>query len=88
MRVRLTWRERAWLGGLAVAALAWALLLAALLQRPDGLLHFWTLDVGQGDALLLQTPGGQDVLIDGGPDPQTLERELGAHLSPAWRAFL
>ena len=26
------------------------------------------LDIGQGDAILIKTPGGQNVLIDGGPD--------------------
>jgi len=64
-----------------------ALLLAALGQRPDGLLHFWTLDVGQGDSLLIGTPGGQAVLIDGGPDPAVATRQLGRHL-PFWQHTL
>jgi len=34
------------------------------------------LDVGQGDAILLQDPSGQVVLVDGGPDPRTLDRAL------------
>lgn len=37
------------------------------------------LDVGQGDAVLIQTPFGQNILIDGGPDGsviQKLEDEL------------
>jgi competence protein ComEC len=84
---RLTWQDRAWLAGLVALAVALALLVAALFQRPDGLLHFWALDVGQGDALLLQTPQGQDVLIDGGPDPAVLERQLSSHL-PFWQRDL
>lgn len=32
------------------------------------------LDVGQGDAIFLQTPSGQQILIDGGPDNIILER--------------
>ncbi len=40
------------------------------------------LDVGQGDAILIKTPGGQNVLIDGGPDKTVLKR-LGENL-PWW----
>ena len=41
------------------------------------------LDVGQGDAYLVEL-GGAIVLIDGGPDPARLVQELGASLPP-WR---
>ncbi len=34
------------------------------------------LDVGQGDAILLQDPSGQAILVDGGPDPRMLDRAL------------
>ncbi|MDD4900522.1 MAG: ComEC/Rec2 family competence protein [Patescibacteria group bacterium] len=39
------------------------------------------LDVGQGDAILIKTPAGQNVLIDGGPD-KTVVRRLSENL--AW----
>jgi len=31
-------------------------------------------DVGQGDAALIQTPAGQNILVDGGPDERVLEK--------------
>lgn len=37
------------------------------------------LDVGQGDAILIQTPNGQDILVDGGPGRAVL-RGLGDEL--------
>lgn len=37
------------------------------------------LDVGQGDASLIKTPGGQVILIDGGPDNKVLQG-LGKNL--------
>lgn len=40
----------------------------------DGLLHVYFLDVGQGDAQLIQGPNGRQVLIDGGPDKTILQR--------------
>jgi competence protein ComEC len=41
------------------------------------------LDIGQGDAYLVEA-GGKIALIDGGPDPARLLAELGASLPP-WR---
>jgi competence protein ComEC len=53
------------------------------LTQPDGKLHVSFLDIGQGDAILIQTPNGQDILIDGGPDPQKIALELSERL-PFW----
>jgi competence protein ComEC len=44
------------------------------------------LAVGDGQAVLLRGPQGA-ILIDGGPTPQRLKDELGAHLPP-WQAKL
>ena len=40
----------------------------------DGKLHVYFLDVGQGDAIFIQTPSGRQILIDGGPDNTVLQR--------------
>lgn len=48
----------------------------------DGKLHLIVCDVGQGDAILIRTPRGSDILIDGGPDDSVLDC-LSNHL-PFW----
>lgn len=46
-----------------------------------GVLRVSFLDVGEGDAVLIQSPSGTRVLIDGGPDDSVL-RQLGGTLLP------
>ena len=53
----------------------------AILNMPDDKLHVSILDVGQGDAILIQTPNHQNILIDGGPSPQAINIELGKKLA-------
>lgn len=45
---------------------------------------FTALDVGQGDAILIQTTDHQDILIDGGPDDRVIDR-LSQTLPPGDR---
>lgn len=68
------------LGGLLVATL---LIWAAVLSLPDGRLHVVFFDVGQGDAILIQSPHGHQMLIDGGPSPSALLGGLGRAM-PFW----
>ena len=73
------------LGGTALVLtfLVWA----TALTQPDGKLHVWFLDVGQGRAVLIQTPNGAQILVDGGPNPARLRSAVGDAL-PFWDAEL
>ena len=81
---RLTRADRAWLLGLLAGAVALVLLWAVVVQQPDRRLHLRVLDVGQGDALLLTTPAGHTILVDGGPDAGRTLGHLG-HYLPFWQ---
>jgi competence protein ComEC len=59
-----------------VTVLVWRSLLAV----PDGRLHLEMLEVGSGDAFLIQTPTGRYVLVDGGPSTRALSDALGRRL--------
>ena len=74
-------------------ALAWALVILPLAAYAwwdafddDGRrLTLSILDVGQGDAILIETPAGRRVLVDGGPSGVGLARALGGELPPSAR---
>ncbi len=51
--------------------------IASLRAQPDGDLHVWLLDVGHSNGVLIQTPGGAQVLIDGGRFPSRLLTQVG-----------
>jgi competence protein ComEC len=59
-----------------VVVLVWRSALAV----PDGRLHLEMLDVGSGDAFLIQTPTGRYLLVDGGPSTRALSDALGRRL--------
>ncbi|HSH21159.1 MAG TPA: ComEC/Rec2 family competence protein [Candidatus Caenarcaniphilales bacterium] len=69
------------LGATAAALVLLFVLVAA--ARPDGRLHMTVLDVGQGDAILVEGPSGGRMLVDTGPDPDRLVGLLDARI-PAW----
>ena len=62
------------------AALLATLVVISVAERSDGNLHVTVLDIGQGDAILVEAPNGATALIDGGPDPDLTLRRLGANL--------
>ncbi len=69
---------------MAVAGLVLAVAIAATAyaRHPDGRVHISVLDVGQGDAILVEGDSGSRMLIDGGPDPDRLIVELDARFPP------
>jgi competence protein ComEC len=54
------------------------------LNGPDGRMHVTFLDVGSANAVLVKTPGGHFVLINGGGSPSRLGDALGRRI-PAFR---
>jgi competence protein ComEC len=60
-----------------VIGLVAVLALVTIAGRPDGRLHLTVLDIGQGDAILVEAPSGATMLVDGGPDPELTLRRLG-----------
>ncbi len=79
-RLRVNLGERTVFGVSLVAAM---LVFTWANTQPDGLLHLTFLDVGQGDAIFIETPSGRQILIDGGNFPTVLNQHLGRHI-PFW----
>lgn len=67
---------------LGIAAVLLVVPIFGLSYNPPKELEVDFLDVGQGDAILIKSPFGQNILIDGGPDSSVIE-ELGKNL-PFW----
>jgi competence protein ComEC len=63
---------------MVIAVVTWR----AVFTVPDGNLHITFLDVGSADAMLIQTPGGRHILVNGGPSASMLSDGLGRRLPP------
>ncbi len=79
-RPRVRARYRWTLAGTALVLVVAGSVVAA---RPDGSVHVIVLDVGQGDAVLLEGDRGGRILVDGGPDPSVLMADLDRYI-PTW----
>lgn len=55
-------------------------------EPQGGELRVWFLDIGQGDATLIETPNGEQILVDGGPGDAVLTK-LGQIMSPLDRTI-
>jgi competence protein ComEC len=71
------WTAVSLTGLAAILVLVWGT------SRPDGNLHIAFLDVGQGDAIFIQTPSGRQIIVDGGRFPSVLSEHLGRQI-PFW----
>lgn len=78
LTTRLGWKALA-----GAAAVLLVLAFRAWRALPDGRLHVAFLDVGEGDAIFIQTPAGRQVLVDGGPTGTALLSQLGRRM-PFW----
>jgi competence protein ComEC len=78
-KIPMAGKKWSFLSLLLLAALVWSF----VVNSQDDKLHVNFLDVGQGDAILVQTPNHRNILIDGGPSPQSINLELGKKL-PFW----
>lgn len=63
--------------------LVWAQVFAG----PDGKLHVYFFDVGQGDSALIVTPEGKQVLVDGGPGTGSATAALSGPLPSGDRSI-
>jgi len=71
------------LGVAIVLALATVLVWLLIMASPGDRLSVTFLDVGQGDAILIRSPSGHNILVDGGPSGEAITAALGRHL-PFW----
>jgi competence protein ComEC len=69
------------LGIAIVLALASVLVWLLILGSPGGRLTVTFLDVGQGDAILIRSPSGHNILVDGGPSGEAITAALSRHLA-------
>lgn len=70
-------------GASVAAVLTWS----AALGPSDRMLSVTFLDIGQGQSIFIEGPGGSQVLVDGGPSPKDAARRLGAIMGPLDRSL-
>jgi len=70
-----------------VLALATVLVWLLILGSSGDRLSVTFLDIGQGDAILIRSPSGHNILVDGGPSGEAITEALGRHL-PFWDRHL
>jgi competence protein ComEC len=68
-------------GGIVVLVIALVLTWRAASTVPDGRLHVTFMDVGSADGILIQTPSGRKILINGGESVTKLSDQLGRRIS-------
>lgn len=74
-------RRQTVLATLVISGISLAILMGAVaLSRPDGKLNVWFLDVGHSNGVLIETPRGAQILVDGGRFPSRLLTEIGDRL--------
>lgn len=65
--------------------IALALVFSGMTKQPDGRFHASFLNVGNGNGVLIESPRGGIILVDGGEFPSRLLNELGEKLPPRSR---
>ena len=72
---------------LIVLAVPGAFIWTQILGGPDGRLHLYFFDVGQGDSALIVTPTEKQVLVDGGPEWESATTALTGPLPAGDRSL-
>jgi competence protein ComEC len=67
--------------GIVILIVGLLLVWRAAIAVPDGLMHVTFLNVGSADGVLIKTPSGKNILINGGESVTTLSDELGRRVS-------
>jgi competence protein ComEC len=76
--IRTGWRPPRAATVLSLACLPAFVWASALGTGPPAGLTIQVLDVGQGDAILVTSPAGASILVDGGPDERAVATQLAA----------
>ena len=80
-RVRVGWAGVTAMAVVGAAVVVWW----GALSPENDRLRVTVLDVGQGDAILIETPEGHTILVDGGPSGSVLMQALGEALPASER---